>query len=77
MIIREFLVLVLIAFLISVPAAWFLMSDWLQNYVYRTGIGLLVFIWTILLILIPTLITISFQSYRAATANPADSLKVE
>jgi len=77
LIIREFFLLVVIASLIAVPAVWFLMKDWLQNYVYRTDLTPLVFFWTLLLLLVPTLITISLQSYRAATANPADALYVE
>ena len=77
MITMEFFILIVIAFAISIPAVWFLMSDWLQNYVYRTEIGSLVFLWTVLLILLPTAITISYQSYKAATANPADSMRIE
>jgi putative ABC transport system permease protein len=73
----EFLVLILISFALSVPVVWFLMSDWLQNYVYRYKMGPGIFLWTILLILVPTALTVSFQSYRAATANPADSLREE
>jgi len=77
MITMEFFILIVIAFAISIPAVWFLMSDWLQNYVYRTEIGPLVFLWTVLLILLPTAITISYQSYKAATANPANSMRIE
>jgi putative ABC transport system permease protein len=66
-----------IAFLISVPVAWYLMSDWLQNYVYRTKIHPVVFLWSLLLILVPTMITIIYRSYRAATANPADAFHAE
>jgi putative ABC transport system permease protein len=73
----EFLVLILISFALSIPVVWFLMSDWLQNYVYRIDLGPLVFLWTILLILVPTALTISYQSYKAATANPADSMRAE
>ena len=73
----EFISLVGISLFISLPLAWYLMSDWLENYVYRYEIGLPVFLWTILLIIIPTIMTISYQSYRAATANPADSMRVE
>jgi putative ABC transport system permease protein len=73
----EFLVLILISFALSIPAVWFLMSDWLENYVYRYTIGPLVFLWMILLILVPTALTVSYQSYKAATANPADSLTAE
>ena len=73
----EFFILVLISFVISIPAVWFLMSNWLENYVYRYELGPLVFIWTILLILIPTALTVSFQSYKAATTNPAESIWAE
>ncbi len=73
----EFLVLILISFALSIPVVWLLMSDWLQNYVYRIDLGPLVFLWTILLILVPTALTISYQSYKAATANPADSMRAE
>lgn len=74
---REFLILILISFALSIPATWFLMSDWLHNFVYRYEMGPLVFLWTILLIIIPTALTISYQSYKAATTNPADSMKAE
>jgi len=70
----EFLLLILISFALSIPAVWFLMNDWLQDFVYRYEIGPRIFLWTILLILIPTALTVSYQSYKAATANPADSI---
>ena len=73
----EFLLLILISFALSIPAVWFLMTDWLQDFVYRYEMGPLIFLWTILLILLPTAITVSYQSYKAATANPADSMHVE
>jgi putative ABC transport system permease protein len=73
----EFLLLILISFALSIPAVWFLMNDWLQDFVYRYEMGPLIFLWTILLILIPTALTVSYQSYKAATANPADSIYQE
>jgi putative ABC transport system permease protein len=73
----EFLLLILISFALSIPAVWFLMNDWLQDFVYRYEIGPLIFLWTILLILLPTALTVSYQSYKAATANPADSIYQE
>ncbi len=73
----EFLMLILISFALTIPAVWFLMTDWLQDFVYRYEIGPIVFLWTILLILLPTAITVSYQSYKAATANPADSIHEE
>ena len=59
------------------PQAWVLMNDWLQDFVYRYQISPLIFLWTILLILIPTALTVSYQSYKAANANPADSIYQE
>jgi putative ABC transport system permease protein len=73
----EFLLLILISFALSIPAVWFLMNNWLQDFVYRYEISPLIFLWTILLILLPTAVTVSYQSYNAATANPADSIYVE
>jgi len=73
----EFLLLILISFALSIPAVWFLMNDWLQDFVYRYEIGPVIFLWTILLILLPTVLTVSYQSYKAATANPADSIYQE
>jgi len=73
----EFLVLILISFALSIPAVWFLMNDWLQDFVYRYELSPLIFLWTILLILLPTALTVSYQSYKAATANPADSIYQE
>ena len=73
----EFLQLILISFGLSIPAVWFMMNNWLENYVYRTKIGPATFFWTMLLILLPTALTVSYRSYKAATANPADSMTVE
>ncbi len=73
----EFLLLILISFALSIPAVWFLMNDWLQDFVYRYEMGPLIFLWTILLILLPTALTVSYQSYKAAIANPADSIYSE
>ena len=72
-----FLILTTISFALSIPAVWFVMSDWLQDFVYRYEMGPLVFLWTIILILVLTVFTISYQSYKAAATNPADSMRVE
>jgi putative ABC transport system permease protein len=77
MIFWEFLQLILISFALSIPLVWFLMSNWLENYVYRYQMGPLIFLWSILLVLLPTALTVSYQSYRAATANPVDSMRTE
>jgi putative ABC transport system permease protein len=71
----EFLILMIISFVIAIPVVIYLMSDWLQNYVYRIDISPLVFLWTIILTLIPTALTISYQAMKASRANPAQSLR--
>jgi putative ABC transport system permease protein len=74
---RDFLILVGIAIIIGFPLAYYFMSNWLQNYVYRTGIGVSLFVIAGLLIILITFITISYKAYQAAVMNPASSLKNE
>jgi len=77
MITWEFMMLMIISFVIAMPVVIYMMSDWLQNYVYRVNIGPLVFVWTIILTLVPTAITISYQAMKAARTNPTDALRNE
>jgi putative ABC transport system permease protein len=74
---RDFLVLTLIAIVISFPVAYFFMSNWLENYVYRTKLGILLFIAGGVLTILITFVTISFKAYQAAVLNPATSIKTE
>ena len=74
---KSFLLLVLIASLIATPIAWWAMNSWLQDFPYKINISPWYFVITILIALIVALITISFQSVRAAVANPVKSLKAE
>ena len=53
------------------------MRDWLQQFVYRTNLGLFIFILAGLLTIAITFITISFQAWKAANMNPAESLRIE
>lgn len=53
------------------------MSNWLENYVYRTKIGLSLLLGAALLTIAITFITISYKAYQAAVMNPANSLKTE
>ena len=73
----DFIKLVAIGFLIGSPIAWFVMNKWLQNFAFRIDIGIFIFLVTALLALTVTLITVSWQSIKAATANPVKSLKSE
>jgi len=74
---KDFLMLVLISFLIASPIAWYGMHVWLQNYTYRIHIQIWVFIAAGLLTMIIALATVSFQSIKAALTNPIKSLKNE
>lgn len=74
---KDFLLLVGIAFLISIPITWWAMHSWLQDFAYRINIQWWFFVLAgIVAILISTL-TISFQAIKAAISNPVDSLKTE
>jgi len=74
---KDFLRLVLIAFLIAAPVAWWSMATWLKNYPYRISIQWWVFALAGGLSFLIALITISYQSIRAAIANPISSLRSE
>lgn len=74
---KEFLILVSISMLIAFPLAFYFMRDWLQQFVYRTNLGLFIFILAGLITVTITFITIGFQAWRAANTNPAESLRVE
>ena len=74
---RNFLILVTIGIIIAVPVSYYFMSDWLQNYVYRTNIGVPLIIIAALLTILITFVTISYKAYQAAIMNPANSLKTE
>jgi len=74
---RDFIKLVGIAFLIACPAAWFLMDKWQQNFDYRVGTEWHIFIFTGMLAVFIAICTVSFQSVKAALANPVKSLRSE
>ena len=74
---KDFVQLVILSQLIASPIAYYFMRKWLMNYHYRTDISWWVFGVTCGGALIITLITVSFQSIKAATANPVNSLRSE
>ena len=73
----EFLKGVLFANLIAWPAAFFAMSRWLDNFAYHTEIRLWLFPAAAALALLTALVTVSFQTIRAAVTDPVDSLRYE
>jgi putative ABC transport system permease protein len=74
---REFIILILIAFVIATPSSWYAMNKWLMNYVYHTPLQWWVFALSAALILFIALATISFQVIKAALVNPVKSLRSE
>ena len=74
---KDFIKLVLIAFVIASPIAWLVMHNWLQDFAYRIHIGYWIFIIAGLLAIVIALATISFQAIKAALANPVKSLRTE
>jgi putative ABC transport system permease protein len=74
---RDFIRLVILATVIAFPLAWWTMSKWLEDFVYRITIGWQVFILSALAALFISIVTISFQSVKSALANPVKSLRTE
>jgi ABC-type antimicrobial peptide transport system permease subunit len=73
----DFVVLVIISLLIATPLAYFFMHNWLQNYQYRAEISWWIFVAAGVGALLITLVTVSYQSIRAARSNPVKSLRSE
>ncbi|MBU0711903.1 ABC transporter permease [bacterium] len=74
---KDILKLVLLAALIALPASYYMMSNWLQNFAYRIGYSIFGFILSTVIAGIIAILTISKQTYKAASANPVDALKYE
>jgi putative ABC transport system permease protein len=74
---REFVFLVIVANVIAIPIAWYLIHQWLEGFAYRTSPGVGLFLITFVVAIGTTLITVSFQTIRAALADPVNSLRYE
>jgi putative ABC transport system permease protein len=74
---QEFATLLVIAFVIAVPLAWLTIGNWLQGYAFRINIHWYYFVLPFIMILVVALLTVSFQSIKAAIANPVKSLRTE
>ena len=74
---KDLIRLVLLANIIAWPVAWYLLHGWLQSFLYRAHIRFDIFILAGVITFIIALITVSYQSVKAATANPVDSLRYE
>jgi len=74
---RDFVILVLIAFVIAAPISWYFMHQWLQDFAYRTTMSWWVFALAGVSTIVIALLTVSFQALKAAVANPVESLRTE
>src|SRR5215218_6818359 len=74
---KDFIKLVIIAFAVAIPIAWFAVNQWLQDFAYRVDIKWWVFPLAGIIAVLIALFTISFQSIKAATANPVKNLRTE
>jgi ABC-type antimicrobial peptide transport system permease subunit len=74
---KEYIILVIISIIIACPVAWYLMNRWLQNFAYRISTSWWIFVLAGSIALLIALLTVSFQSYRAASRNPVEALRYE
>ncbi|MBZ4191477.1 ABC transporter permease [Niabella beijingensis] len=74
---KEFIVLVVLAFLIAAPVAWWAGHKWLENYAYKTTMNWWVFVFSGMLMLVFAVLTLSIKTVQAATANPVKALRSE
>lgn len=74
---RRFITWIGIAFIIAIPVTWLLLNRWLENFVYRTDMSVGIYLVSGLFVLLITLLTVSWHSYRAASGNPVNVLRSE
>jgi putative ABC transport system permease protein len=74
---KEFLALLLIAFMVATPVAWIVMYKWLQDFSYRIGISWWMFMISGIIAFVIAIITVSYQAVKAAVANPVTTLRTE
>ncbi|MCP4724773.1 MAG: FtsX-like permease family protein [bacterium] len=73
----EFVIWVLIANIVALPIAWYIMNKWLQNFAYKINIGIDSFITSALIALVLALLTVSYKSIKTALGDPVKSLRYE
>ncbi|WP_321372645.1 ABC transporter permease [uncultured Draconibacterium sp.] len=74
---KDFIKWVLISFVLATPIAWYAMNKWLQNFAYKTTLDWWIFAIAGILAIAIALLTVSFQSYKAAVRNPVEALRYE
>ena len=74
---KEFVLLILVAFVIASPVAYFFMHSWLNSFAYQVNIGITIFVIALAATFFIAACTIAFQAVKAAIANPVKSLRTE
>jgi len=74
---KDFVVLVLIAFVIAAPVAWYFLDKWLNEFAYRINMSWWLFVLAAAIVLLIALLTVAVQAIKAAVANPVKSLRTE
>ena len=74
---KEFMILIVISFLIAMPSAYFIMNVWLQNFAYRVSLNVWVFVLAIAVSVVIAWATVSYKAIKAALVNPVKSLRSE
>jgi len=73
----KFVKWVIVSFVIACPVAWWVMNRWLQDFAFRVPLSAWIFILSGAIALVLVIITVSMITFRAATVNPAESIKYE
>jgi putative ABC transport system permease protein len=74
---KDFVRWILIAFLVALPVAYYAMHKWLESFAYKTTLSWWIFVLAGLIVMGIALLTVSWQSWRAATRNPVEALRYE
>jgi putative ABC transport system permease protein len=74
---KEFVVLVLIANLIAFPVTWYFANEWLQTFAFRMSVNPWLFVGTMVMAIMFTLVVVSFQTIKAALTDPVKALRYE
>jgi len=74
---RDFVKMVGLALLIAPPLAWYFVHQWMEGFAFRANISYWIFVFTALVAIVITVLTVGFRAIRAASANPVDSLRNE
>lgn len=74
---KDFIKWVVVSFIVASPIAWYTMHKWLQNFVYKTELSWWIFVLTGIIVFGIALLTVNWQSWRAATRNPVEALRYE